>query len=119
MGILLGTLKGTLAASRQKESTQEGKQREVRLERMLREAQAALAVEKVFGRDVWREDGMWGYHVPGHGGGEESDAVGTGDREGEESFEQVVESHPLMREWVKRVEGEVGSLGGGLELHGG
>lgn len=70
-----------------------------RLQRLLGEAREALKMEKVFGREWWGEDGVWTY------------AIGEKEQEGEVTFEEVADKHPLVREWVGRVKEEMRRLG--------
>jgi len=109
----------------------EGQEARVRMEverervwRMVEDARRELGVERVFGGD-----GSWGYEVLGEegrvGGGGEGEVNGEGKREdrregdgeeevvgkgwgkGEGTFKEVVEGHPVVREWVGRVRGEM------------
>lgn len=61
-------------------------------------ARGELAVERVFGREFWDGEGGWRYEVQKEGGGE---------GEGEITFQEVVEQHPLVRKWVERVRVEM------------
>ena len=60
-----------------------------KMEKMMVNARTELCVEKVFGREVWGEDGVWKYDV-----------------EGEDGFEAVAKGHPVVKEWMLRVEEE-------------
>lgn len=68
--------------------------------KMLKEAREALAVEKLFARQYWNADGTWGYEVRGSGGD-------GGDGEGDVTFLEVVEQHPLIVEWTRRAREEM------------
>ena len=65
---------------------------------MLAEAREALKLEKVFGREWWKEDGVWRYAVEEDG------------KEGEVTFEEVADKHPLVGEWVEMVKREMERL---------
>ena len=106
-----------------------------RVGRMLKDAREGLSVERVFGGGWWRGDGSWGYEVWGEeavgdglmGGEGDGDGVGSGEGKGEgkgeeigeeevtgkgwgkgeATFKEVVEGHPVVREWVGRVRGEM------------
>lgn len=92
-----------------------------RVWRMVKDAREELGVERVVGGD-----GSWGYEVLGGegeegrvgGGGEgkredrregdgEEEVVGEGWGRGEVTFREVVEGHPVVREWVGRVRREM------------
>jgi len=103
-----------------------------RVGRMLREAREGLRVERVFGREWWKGDGSWGYEVLGEAVGEgegkgdvsakergevseerkgEEEVPGRGWGKGEVTFKEVVEGHPVVREWVGRVRREMEKWG--------
>lgn len=65
---------------------------------MWRRAREELAVERLFGKEFWGADGVWRYDV--------QKAGGEGDGE-EVTFQEVVEQHPLVKEWVERAGGEM------------
>lgn len=99
VGWVLGVLEGLCGAlypSRGRKSA--GGERE-KLQTLLGEAREALRLEKVFGREWWGEDGVCRY------------AVEEKDMEGEVTFEEVADKHPLVGEWVTRVKREMGRLG--------
>ena len=92
-----------------------------RVWRMVKDAREELGVERVFGGG-----GSWGYgglgeegeegRVGGEGEGKredrregdgEEEVVGKGWGKGEVMFKEVVEGHPVVREWVGRVRGEM------------
>ena len=58
---------------------------EQRLRGLLGQARGEMALERIFGREWWTEDGVWGYHVPGE--------------EGEVTWRKVVDAHPVVRKW--------------------
>jgi hypothetical protein len=62
---------------------------------ILAEAEAALKVEKLFGREYFGEDGVWTYNVPGQDDAEER---GVG-------FAEVASAHPVIKHWVDQVKG--------------
>jgi len=101
-----------------------------RVGRMLKDAREELSVERVFGGEWWRGDGSWGYEILGEGrvgrdgevhgegkeegkweesreGNGEEEVTGKGWEKREATFKEVVEGHPLVREWVGRVRGEM------------
>lgn len=96
-----------------------------RVGRMLKDAREELSVERVFGGEWWRGYEFLGEAV-GEGrvgrdgevngeGKEEGSREGNGEEEvtgkgwgkGEVTFKEVVEGHPVVREWVGRVRGEM------------
>lgn len=99
------------------------KERE-RVGKMLKEAREKLGVERVFGGEWWGGDG-WGYKIlgepaesesgeaneeEGRKGKEEGKEEGGGDEawgKGEVTFKEVVDSHPVVRQWVGRVRREM------------
>ena len=129
VGYLLGALKGLVAlyqgqeenltrsrlgetmhrqADRDRQEDEEdgdvGKRREedntARVSALRKAARADLAVERIFGREYWREDGTWGYQLP-PGDDEQGEEVGV------DSFRAVVRAHPLIRRWASIVEDEM------------
>lgn len=98
LGVLEG-LCGALRPSTQGALTEGDKGERKRLRRMLEDAREALKLEKVFGREWWGEDGVWRY------------AIEDKEGEGEVTFEEVADQHPLIREWVVRVREEMRRLG--------
>ena len=107
IGQILGVLEGlskaleTAFRNAKKSGQNQGVEGGVDIETLNREAsehsvlflraKEDLAVGKVFGRDYWNEDGTWSYEVEPRTGGEEP------------LFEDVVSSHPLVREWESQV----------------
>lgn len=87
VGYLLGALEGLCLAH-----SQESEGRE-RLGRLVKDARAQLALDKLFGREWWGEDGIWKYEVQG--------------KEEDVTFREVVDAHPLMRRWAEKVEQEM------------
>lgn len=111
-----------------------------RVGKMLKEAREELGVERVFGGEWWRGDG-WVYEVLGkpaegesgeiHGKGQEEgirergekgkregDGLGKEKGDGDEAwgkrevtFKEVVDCHPVLREWVGRVRREMDRWG--------
>lgn len=71
----------------------------LRDERLHAEAAAGLALEKVFSREYFDENGVWTYDVGG-----------------EETLDKVVERHPLVVKWGQRVREEARKRG--LEVVG-
>lgn len=102
VGWVLGVLEGLCGALRlptERSSAAGSEEGWERLQRLLGEAREALKMEKVFGREWWGEDGVWTY------------AIGEKEQEGEVTFEEVADKHPLVREWVGRVKEEMRRLG--------
>lgn len=87
VGYILGALQGLCSAHSQGSEGGKG------LRQLLKEAREHLAIEKIFGREWWGEDGIWRYDVQG--------------REEEVTFREVVDAHPLVRRWVERVDQEM------------
>lgn len=83
VGYILGALEGLWSAY-----PQECEERR-RSGQLMRAAREELAIEKIFGREWWGEDGIWRYEVVG--------------KEGEVTFREVVSAHPVVRRWVERV----------------
>ena len=61
------------------------------MEKMLTDARNELCIEKMFGKAVWGKDGVWKYKVEG---------------EGEQGFNAVAEAHPMIKNWMIRVDEE-------------
>lgn len=70
----------------------------LRDEKLCAEATAELALEKIFGKEYFDERGVWKYEV------------------GEETLDRVVERHPVVVKWVRRVKEEARRRG--LEVVG-
>lgn len=87
VGYILGAIEGLYSAHPQGSEERKG------LEKLVKEAREQLAIEKVFGREWWGEDGTWRYQVEGE--------------EEEATFREVVDAHPLVRRWVERVDQEM------------
>lgn len=87
VGYILGALEGLYSAYPQ------GSEEREALKKLVKEAREQLAIEKVFGREWWGEDGIWRYEVEGE--------------EEEVTFREVVDAHPLVKEWVERAEQEM------------
>lgn len=87
MGYILGALEGLCSAHPQGSEERRG------LGQLIKEARDQLAIEKIFGREWWGEDGIWRYKVQG--------------REEEVTFREVVDAHPLVKGWVKKVDEEM------------
>ncbi|KAF6222822.1 hypothetical protein HO133_000873 [Letharia lupina] len=87
VGYILGALEGLCAAHSQESVDRKG------LGQLVKEAREHLAIEKIFGREWWGEDGIWRYQVQGKGE--------------EVTFRDVVDAHPLVRSWVERVDQEM------------
>ena len=64
---------------------------------LMKEAREHLAVEKVFGREWWGEDGIWIYEVQG--------------KQEEVTFHEVADAHPLVKRWTQRVDYEMNMAG--------
>ncbi|KAI9677818.1 MAG: Essential protein Yae1, N terminal [Bathelium mastoideum] len=56
---------------------------------VLARAQTELAVQSLFGLEYFGEEGTWMYEVP--------------DEEGEITFDEVVNAHPLVQRWTKTI----------------
>ncbi|KAL2112226.1 hypothetical protein VUR80DRAFT_8286 [Thermomyces stellatus] len=69
---------------------------------LVKRAREELAVDKVFGKEFWYEDGTWRFEV------EKEDII----------FADVAEAHPLVRKWEGIVEEEVQRWGIDLDVLG-
>lgn len=123
VGYMLGVLEGLYAAfasSERKERKDEGEGKDEagreeegneevkRLKKLLAEAKRELALENVFGKEWWGEDGMWKFAVePGGGDGGEKRNLHNdhdGDDDGEEvTFIEVADQHPLLECWSRTI----------------
>ena len=91
VGYILGALEGLhLAHPHDSEAKK-------RLGQLLKEAKGQLALEKIFEREWWGEDGIWRYEVQ--------------EKEREVTFPEVVNAHPLLRKWVEKAEQEMEAAG--------
>lgn len=86
VGYILGALEGLCSAH-----LQESEERK-RCRKLVKEARETLAIENIFGREWWGEDGIWKYEVQG---------------KEEVTFREVVDAHPLVGRWVERVDQEM------------
>ena len=86
MGYILGALEGLCSAHSREIGEGKG------FRQLLNDAREHLAIDKIFGREWWGEDGIWRYEVQG--------------KEEEVTFREVVDAHPLVRKWIKRVDQE-------------
>jgi len=111
VGWILGVLEGLFAALKSKpgrgeeevgEREREGERERVR--RLLGEARRELRTEGVFGGGFFGEDGVWRFDVGGGGG------------EGEVTFEEVADGHPLIGKWMGVVGREVERFGVDLRV---
>ena len=98
IGCLLGELEGVYTALKGSGSTME-KEAE-RVAKLYRRMRNELALEKVFGREWWGENGLWKYEVRSQRGE-------NCNEEGKIIFKDVVESHPLVVQWHVVIEREV------------
>ena len=80
-----------------------------RLEELLVSARRELAMENVFGKEWWAEDGTWRFAVEGLEDGPE------GKYRGDLTFVEVADKHPLLELWSGRVGEELNRWG----VHGG
>lgn len=87
VGYILGVLQGLCSALSPGSEGGKG------LRQLAKEAREDLAIETVFGREWWAEDGIWRYEVQG--------------KEDEVTFREVVDAHPLVRRWVEKVDQEM------------
>lgn len=130
-GYILGVLEGLCAAFGSGEKGRkdegegkdeamredEGKEEAKRLTKLLAEAKTELALEKVFGKEWWGEDGMWKFAVEpggGAGGGEKGNLPDGNhdDDDGEEvTFVEVADQHPLLERWFDTVKAEMQRMG--------
>lgn len=133
VGYMLGVLEGLWAAfvsgekkvrknagESEGEGTEDarGNEEAERLSKLLAEAKTELALEKVFGKEWWGEDGMWKFAVepPRGGDGNGNQTHGHDDENdddgGEEvTFVEVADQHPLLDRWSNIVRAEMQRLG--------
>ncbi|MCJ1228568.1 Essential protein Yae1, N terminal [Toensbergia leucococca] len=88
VGYVLGALEGLCAAQHALDDKK-------RLLELLTDAKEGLKLEKVFGRELWSEDGVWAYQVKS--------------KEEEVTFREVVDAHPILRTWIQKVREEFGT----------
>ncbi len=91
VGYILGALEGLCSAHPLGTEERNG------LGLLVKEARGQLAIENIFGREWWGEDGIWKYEVQGE--------------EEEVTFREVVDAHPIVKRWVERVDQEMKSAG--------
>ncbi|KAG9247385.1 hypothetical protein BJ878DRAFT_414963 [Calycina marina] len=104
IGKVLGLLEGIWkAVSNVPDAGEDMKSEEERLGALWREAKDELNTEKVFGRQWWGEDGIWMFEV-------------HGENEGEVTFEDVANQHPIVKTWEGIVAKEVEKLGIDLDI---
>lgn len=118
---------------------EEGGGGEGRGERMWREAERMLRMDRIFGEDFFDRDGVWKFHLGRprprrQGRGEHQEQQDLGDdgvsaagekNEGEETekkeegeegrelitFFDVADSHPLIKEWMQKAKDEMERCG--------
>lgn len=111
VGAIIGTLEGILSAAAKKERSsnmtvsdgnsgqllsRNKKESEVeRLKALVNKARNELRTEGVFGKEYWGSDGIWTYHI----------------EEGEGGWQDVVDTHPLIRSWERTLRVEVDRVG--------
>lgn len=104
VGYILGVLEGLCSSTSASASasvaasasaSDEGKGNVARLKK----ARHELAIEMVFGKEWWGEDGVWTFDVESGGEG------------GEVTFREVAEKHPLLKAWMERVRMEMREFG--------
>lgn len=132
VGHMLGVLEGLCAAfvrgeRGRKDESEEGKdeagraeggkeEEAKRLTKLLAEAKTELALEKVFGKDWWGEDGTWKFAVEPASAAGGSDKghqnIDHNDDEGEEvTFVDVADQHPLLARWSLVIRAEMHRMG--------
>ncbi|KAI9768549.1 MAG: Essential protein Yae1, N terminal, partial [Candelina submexicana] len=93
IGYILGVLEGICSAL----FTKPAKQSRVR--KILGDAKQELRMENVFSRDLFGEDGIWIFHVEGR------------EDDGDVTFKDVADAHPVIGKWRKIIEREVEKWG--------
>ncbi|KAG6023029.1 hypothetical protein E4U41_002104 [Claviceps citrina] len=90
-GRLLGLLEGIAdALGGAQHHTAEAAEAAEASSKLLRDARAELAAERIFSAEFWAPDGNWRYEVP----------VARDDDSGQQVlFADVAEAHPLVRKW--------------------
>lgn len=126
VGYILGVLEGLCAAfggerGRRKDQSErsdevereEGRNDEgARLKKLLAEAKKELALEKVFGREWWGEDGMWTFVVEPAGARGEKKNQNNNDKDDDEvTFIEVADQHPLLQRWFNTVRVDMQRMG--------
>jgi len=89
-GWLLGVLEGLVRAIQSATHIPEQAKEEV-IGKFVA-ARGELGLQSLFGKEYFGEDGIWGFEVRGEG-------------EGEVTFRDVADAHPLVQKWVDEVEG--------------
>jgi len=88
-GWLLGVLEGLVRAIQSAAHIPEQAKEEV-IEKFVA-ARGELGLQSLFGKEYFGDDGIWGFEVQGEG-------------EGEVTFRDVADAHPLVKKWVDEVE---------------
>lgn len=88
-GWLLGVLEGLVRAIQSAPRIPEAAKEEV-VQKFVK-AREELGLRSLFGREYFGEDGIWIFEVQGEG-------------EGEVTFRDVADAHPLVKQWVDEVE---------------
>ncbi|MCJ1468935.1 Essential protein Yae1, N terminal [Pseudocyphellaria aurata] len=112
VGYLLGVLEGLCAAVAR--GHMRGGEDGERLRKLLKDARAELALQNVFAREWWGEDGVWKFPVragatAAASGGERN--YGEDEDEEEVTFVEVADQHPLLTRWSHAVRAEMQRAG--------
>ncbi|MCJ1258692.1 Essential protein Yae1, N terminal [Lignoscripta atroalba] len=83
-GYILGVLEGIYI------SLHDDQPEKAKCRAILDQARQDLNLQRVFGREVWAEDGTWAYETEGS--------------DGEMTFEEVADAHPLLRQWRTKLD---------------
>ncbi|MCJ1480428.1 Essential protein Yae1, N terminal [Schaereria dolodes] len=84
VGYILGVLEGIYGALK------DGQGEKTCCKSLLDRARLELDLRRIFGEEVWAEDGTWRYAVEG--------------REEEITFEKVTDAHPILMEWKEKLD---------------
>ena len=68
-----------------------------RLKGLLVQAKEEMMVSHLFGKDYWKNDGLWEYQVQG--------------REEDVTFWEVTDQHPVIQKWLQTIREEVQKTG--------
>ncbi|KAF2486021.1 hypothetical protein BDY17DRAFT_238911, partial [Neohortaea acidophila] len=63
------------------------------VQQIIQDAEEALTIQALFGKDFFGEDGIWLYDVPGQESGDE----------GSVTFALIADAHPLLTRWMTTI----------------
>lgn len=120
LGLRVGYILGVFAALRHHGGDREEKETEggrERGERLWKEAKKSLSMKEVFAEKYFDGDGLWRFDL-GEGQQQQQQHPRGGtlrvapagekeDEEGESTFFDVADTHPLIREWMQKAKDEM------------